>query len=66
MPNSIDLKNALINLKIKKSINEIEKDILDRRGLKWKWSKINSEIKREIKKTWAKIIFANLMSATNK
>lgn len=35
---------------------ELQKDILDRRGLKWEWAKIDNEVKLEIRKAWEYII----------
>lgn len=34
------------------------RDILDRRGLKWEWAKIDDDVKAEIRKAWDKIIFS--------
>jgi hypothetical protein len=39
-----------------KQWKELQKDILDRRGLKWEWEKIDPDVKRDIRKAWEKIL----------
>ena len=34
----------------------IESDILDRRGLKWEYDKIDEDIKVDIRSAWARIV----------
>lgn len=34
----------------------IEYDLSDRRGLRREWEQIDDDVKREIRRTWAKII----------
>lgn len=31
-------------------------DISDRRGLKWEWSKIDEDVKKDIRKAWEEIL----------
>lgn len=46
---------------IKNIIQDLENDILDRRGLKWEWHSIDPDIiENEIKPAWAKIIEKHL------
>ena len=40
----------------RKIIKAIEDDFTDRRGLRQEWEQIDNNIKREIKRTWRKII----------
>ncbi len=37
-------------------VDSIISDIRDRRGLKWEWSKIDEDIKRDIRYDWIKIV----------
>jgi hypothetical protein len=37
-------------------IRRIEKDIKDRRGLKWEWGAIDEDVKDEIRRTWHRFI----------
>ena len=38
----------------------LEKDILDRQGLKHEWRQIEPDIKAEIRRTWIRIILSAL------
>jgi precorrin-2 methylase len=43
-----------------KIVNDIIKDILDRRGLKQEFQAIDDDIQEEIKTTWKNIIIKNI------
>lgn len=34
----------------------LQDDILDRRGLKWEWSNIGPDMKKEIRRAWEEIL----------
>ena len=34
----------------------LQADILDRRGLKWEWEKIDKDVLKEIRKAWETIL----------
>lgn len=46
-----------------KIVDEIEKDISDRRGLKHEWSQIQEEIQEEIREVWAEIVRNGIRTA---
>ncbi len=45
-----------LEARAKAAVKQLEVDILDRRGLQWEWSGIDSDVKRAIRRTWTRII----------
>jgi len=38
------------------AVDEIIADLSDRRGLKWEWSKIDEDVREEIRAAWIEIV----------
>lgn len=50
-----------INMLAKQAFDELDTDILDRRGLKWEWAKIDNDVMEgEIRLEWEKIIASKI------
>ena len=49
-----------------KIIEELEKDIRDRRGLKSEWNKIDHQVMMELENSWKWIIINEIVDAQNK
>lgn len=47
-------------------VNEIIKDLTDRRGINNEWFSIDEDIQEEIKETWKNIIFKNIIKDEEK
>jgi hypothetical protein len=49
----------------RKIVAAIEYDLSDRRGLGQEWDRIDDDVRREIRRTWAKIIREKLSNFEN-